>query len=152
MNCIHRAAKLTAVHLHLSLFCLHCTCDRYSSIKAFRVLISMTVAVQNSVAQTALVSVSQGRLHPRSFLPCKPASSFRSTNQRGAVRVYAQQQQQEKPGVAKFADSVGLPTEEGLFGFKPFPEVSITRMLRSLLYEAKVCGRVILCVCFCRSG
>ena len=39
----------------------------------------------------------------------------------------AQQQQQEKPAVAKFADSVGLPTEEGLFGFKPFPEVRITR-------------------------
>jgi len=38
--------------------------------------------------------------------------------------VAAQQQQQEqKPAVAKFADSVGLPTEEGLFGFKPFPEV-----------------------------
>lgn len=26
--------------------------------------------------------------------------------------------------MAKFADSVGLPTEEGLFGFKPFPEVA----------------------------
>lgn len=101
----------------------------------------MTVAVQKSVAQTALVSVSQGRLHPRSFLPCKPASRCRSTNQRGAVRVCAQQQQQEKPGVAKFADSVGLPTEEGLFGFKPFPEVWVGRLammgfLTSIVEEA----------------
>ena len=23
----------------------------------------------------------------------------------------------------QFADSIGLPTDEGLFGFKPFPEV-----------------------------
>ena len=25
----------------------------------------------------------------------------------------------------QFADSIGLPTDEGLFGFKPFPEVCI---------------------------
>ena len=60
--------------------------------------------------------------------------------QRGAVRVCAQQQQQEKPGVAKFADSVGLPTEEGLFGFKPFPEVSIISMLSLLTCEVKAYG------------
>ncbi len=26
----------------------------------------------------------------------------------------------------QFADSIGLPTSEGLFGFKPFPEVCST--------------------------
>ena len=49
------------------------------------------------------------------------------------MRVCAQQQQQEqKPEVAKIADSIGLPTEEGIFGFKPFPEVWISTHLMSL--------------------
>lgn len=33
-----------------------------------------------------------------------------------------------KPAVAKFADSIGLPTDEGLFGFKPFSEVWCGRL------------------------
>jgi len=71
------------------------------------------------------VSVSRSSTHPGSFLPCKqPRRNLQNAN-RGSVHVCAQQQQQQekKPEVAKFADSVGLPTEEGLFGFKPFPEV-----------------------------
>lgn len=39
-----------------------------------------------------------------------------------------QQQQEQKPEVAKIADSIGLPTEEGIFGFKPFPEVWVGRL------------------------
>lgn len=31
--------------------------------------------------------------------------------------------QQDKNAVAKFSDSIGLPTDEGFFGFKPFSEV-----------------------------
>lgn len=56
-----------------------------------------------------------------SILSCLPRKQTGSA--RRGVHVRAQQKQQEKPEVAKFADSVGLPTEEGLFGFKPFPEV-----------------------------
>lgn len=83
----------------------------------------MTVAMQSNVCKTGLVSVSQSRVHPRSFLPCKLHCKCRRSLIRGAVRVRAQQQTEEKPQEAKFADSIGLPTEEGLFGFKPFPEV-----------------------------
>eukprot|EP00879_Flechtneria_rotunda_P002384 GHRR01002579.1.p1 GENE.GHRR01002579.1~~GHRR01002579.1.p1 ORF type:complete len:317 (+),score=118.88 GHRR01002579.1:1383-2333(+) len=43
------------------------------------------------------------------------------------VKVHAAQLQ-EKPAVAKFADSIGLPTEEGLFGFKPFAETWCGRL------------------------
>lgn len=63
--------------------------------------------------------------HPGSIRPCLRQSTRSS---RRAVQVRAQQKQQEKPEVAKFADSVGLPTEEGLFGFKPFPEVWVGRL------------------------
>jgi hypothetical protein len=47
---------------------------------------------------------------------------------------------ENKPEIAKLADSVGLPTDEGLFGFKPFPEVWVGRLammgfLTSLLEE-----------------
>jgi len=35
---------------------------------------------------------------------------------------------EDKPEVAKFADSIGLPTDEGLFGFKPFSEVWVGRL------------------------
>jgi hypothetical protein len=42
--------------------------------------------------------------------------------------VVAAEKQQQKPEVAKFADSIGLPTDEGLFGFKPFPEVWVGRL------------------------
>lgn len=30
--------------------------------------------------------------------------------------------------LAQFADSIGLPTDEGLFGFKPFSEVWVGRL------------------------
>ena len=83
----------------------------------------MTVAVQSHVCKIGLVSVSLSRVHPNSFSPCKLHSKCRPSLNRGAVRVRAQQQTEEKPQEAKFADSIGLPTEEGLFGFKPFPEV-----------------------------
>lgn len=54
-----------------------------------------------------------------------------------AVRAAAEQ---SKPVVAKIADSIGLPTDEGIFGFKPFPEVWVGRLammgfLTSLLEE-----------------
>lgn len=53
--------------------------------------------------------------------------------------------QVEKPGVAKFADSIGLPTDEGIFGFRPFAEVWVGRLamagfLTSIIEEA-VTGR-----------
>ena len=28
----------------------------------------------------------------------------------------------------QFADSIGLPTDEGIFGFKPFPELWVGRL------------------------
>lgn len=34
----------------------------------------------------------------------------------------------DKPEIAKVADSIGLPTSEGLFGFKPFSEVWVGRL------------------------
>ena len=70
------------------------------------------------------VSVSRKSTQRACFLPCKQCRRSIAHSDRRTLRVAAQQQQQEqKPAVAKFADSVGLPTEEGLFGFKPFPEV-----------------------------
>ncbi|KAI8475645.1 MAG: hypothetical protein J3K34DRAFT_403970 [Monoraphidium minutum] len=35
---------------------------------------------------------------------------------------------EQKNGVAQFADSIGLPTEEGIFGFRPFAEVWVGRL------------------------
>lgn len=46
--------------------------------------------------------------------------------QRSVVR--AAVKEETKPEVAQFADSIGLPTDEGLFGFKPFPEVWVGRL------------------------
>lgn len=84
----------------------------------------MQSTMQSTISHAATVSAPQNRLHFRTLQPCKATSKCRPTLQRGAVRVRAQQQQQqEKPDAARFADSIGLPTEEGLFGFKPFPEV-----------------------------
>ncbi|KAF8062640.1 fbiC [Scenedesmus sp. PABB004] len=44
------------------------------------------------------------------------------------VRATANVPPAEKSGLAKFADSIGLPTDEGLFGFKPFAEVWCGRL------------------------
>lgn len=33
-----------------------------------------------------------------------------------------------KSGIAKFADAIGLPTDEGIFGFRPFSEVCYLRV------------------------
>lgn len=85
--------------------------------------VNMKVACmqQTTITQLNVVSSSRANPHPRSFLPC---SLPQRQHARRQVQIRAQQQQQQtKPEVAKFADSVGLPTEEGLFGFKPFPEV-----------------------------
>lgn len=78
---------------------------------------------QTTITQLNLVSSSRANAYPRSFLPCS-LPQRQAQRARREVQIRAQQQQQQtKPEVAKFADSVGLPTEEGLFGFKPFPEV-----------------------------
>lgn len=80
--------------------------------------------MQPEITVRSSVSVSRNSTHRGSFLPCKQCHRSIAHSDRRVLRVAAQQQQQEqKPAVAKFADSVGLPTEEGLFGFKPFPEV-----------------------------
>lgn len=50
-----------------------------------------------------------------------------SRTQRQAQRHIARAQEQ-KPDIQKFADDIGLPTDEGLFGFKPFPEVWVGRL------------------------
>ena len=79
---------------------------------------------QSTTKNLTLVSSSQIGAHPRSFLPCSlPQRHTQHARSIVQARAQQQQQQQQKPEVAKFADSVGLPTEEGLFGFKPFPEV-----------------------------
>lgn len=48
------------------------------------------------------------------------------------AQICKSQQTQEKPGVkdevVQFAESIGLPTEEGIFGFKPFAEVWVGRL------------------------
>ncbi len=83
-----------------------------------------STCMQPEITVRSSVSVSRNSTHRGSFLPCKQCRRSIAHSDRRVLRVAAQQQQQEqKPAVAKFADSVGLPTEEGLFGFKPFPEV-----------------------------
>lgn len=47
---------------------------------------------------------------------------------RGQLVVRAAASGLDKPGIAKFADSIGLPTDEGLFGFRPFAEVWVGRL------------------------
>jgi len=80
--------------------------------------------MQPEITVRSSVSVSRNSTQRASFLPCKQCRRSIAHSDRRTLRVAAQQQQQEqKPAVAKFADSVGLPTDEGLFGFKPFPEV-----------------------------
>lgn len=37
-------------------------------------------------------------------------------------------QASEKSGMASFAESIGLPVDEGLFGFRPFPELFVGRL------------------------
>ena len=104
-----------------SIECLHSLDYKFSS----SVDMPATCTMQPAACQA--VSVCRAGSHPRSFLPCNAPRSRYSVQKR-AVRVHAQQQQQqqEKPQVAQFADSIGLPTEEGLFGFKPFPEVCMS--------------------------
>lgn len=80
---------------------------------------------QSTIKNFTLVSSSRSSIHTQNLLSCSLPQRHNQYARR-KVRVRAQQQQQQqqaKPEVAKFADSVGLPTEEGLFGFKPFPEV-----------------------------
>ncbi|KAK9805502.1 hypothetical protein WJX72_001684 [[Myrmecia] bisecta] len=68
-------------------------------------------------------------LRPALFLGSRPTLAARSSPpQKRYSVVVAAQQTSEKPDVAKFADSIGLPTDEGLFGFKPFPEVWVGRL------------------------
>ena len=75
----------------------------------------------STIKNFTLVSSSRTSVHPRNLPSC---TLPQYTRRKVQVRAQQQQQQQQaKPEVAKFADSVGLPTEEGLFGFKPFPEV-----------------------------
>lgn len=103
-----------------------------------------TTCMQSTIAGTGqnLVSSSRITAHPGRFLPCRANACRARNSSRRNVHVCAQQQQQqEKPQVAKFADSVGLPTDEGLFGFKPFPEVWVGRLammgfLTSIIEEA----------------
>ena len=86
---------------------------------------NMKVAcLQSTITSPTLLPSSRSSIHPGSFLPCIHSRRHSHFVHQPTVQVRAQQAQQEKPEVAKFADSVGLPTEEGLFGFKPFPEVS----------------------------
>ncbi|DBA82995.1 TPA: hypothetical protein ACH3X1_006772 [Trebouxia sp. C0004] len=85
--------------------------------------------MQPQITVRSSVSGSRNSTQRACFLPCKQSRRSIAHSDRRALRVAAQQQQQEqKPAVAKFADSVGLPTEEGLFGFKPFPEVWVGRL------------------------
>jgi hypothetical protein len=51
--------------------------------------------------------------------------SMRVSRRANRVRVQAEQQ---KPEVAVLADNIGLPTDEGLFGFRPFAEVWTGRL------------------------
>lgn len=43
-------------------------------------------------------------------------------------RVRVQAEEGNKPGIAQLADNIGLPTDEGLFGFRPFAEVWCGRL------------------------
>lgn len=45
-----------------------------------------------------------------------------------------------KSGLASYADSIGLPTDEGVFGFKPFAEAWTGR------YEARAWRRLPACL------
>ena len=93
---------------------------------------------QSAIKHFTPVSSSQTSAHPRSFLPCSLPQRH-TQHARRTVQARAQQQQEQKPEVAKFADSVGLPTEEGLFGFKPFPEV------RQHIYRSSACPSLKRC-------
>eukprot|EP00882_Tetradesmus_deserticola_P032972 GHRQ01037623.1.p1 GENE.GHRQ01037623.1~~GHRQ01037623.1.p1 ORF type:complete len:240 (+),score=96.86 GHRQ01037623.1:104-721(+) len=63
--------------------------------------------------QTSSTKVAGARNAPRLAAPRASRAS--------SVRVSAVASA-DKPEVAKFADSIGLPTDEGLFGFRPFAE------------------------------
>ncbi|KAF6262093.1 hypothetical protein COO60DRAFT_1282853 [Scenedesmus sp. NREL 46B-D3] len=63
--------------------------------------------------QTSSAKLAGARIAPRL---AAPRASRASTVRVSAVA------STDKPEVAKFADSIGLPTEEGLFGFRPFAE------------------------------
>ncbi|EIE23215.1 hypothetical protein COCSUDRAFT_63572 [Coccomyxa subellipsoidea C-169] len=60
--------------------------------------------------------------------PLATSSSRRTSRARHAGAVLARASTDTKPEIAKVADSIGLPTDEGLFGFKPFPEVWVGRL------------------------
>lgn len=103
-------------------------CQFCSSPRHCLLAITMqSTCLQSGISARGLTSVSRNTTHPKSFSSCNRSCRSVHRIDRRIYRINAQQQQQEKPAVAKFADSVGLPTEEGLFGFKPFPEVRITR-------------------------
>lgn len=67
---------------------------------------------------------------PRSMLPAAhtPARVTYSRSARPAVSRSVVVRAEAKSPLAKYADSIGLPTDEGLFGFKPFSEVWCGRL------------------------
>lgn len=70
-----------------------------------------------------MIAAMQRTTVPRTAA-ARPALAPRArASRRTSVRVAASAQVDgNKPGIAKFADSIGLPTDEGIFGFKPFAE------------------------------
>lgn len=60
--------------------------------------------------------------------PLAAGASRRMSRARQSGIVLARASTETKPEIAKVADSIGLPTDEGLFGFKPFPEIWVGRL------------------------
>jgi hypothetical protein len=97
--------------------------------------------VSGGVSRTPVAAVSATKQTPApmrcsSFLSsAQPIARFSSRGassglprRRCAVLTVARAATESKPEIAKIADDIGLPTDEGLFGFKPFPEVWVGRL------------------------
>lgn len=61
-------------------------------------------------------------------LPIRQSARSAHSTGRRHIRVCAELETKEKPRIAQIADDAGLPTEEGIFGFKPFAEVWTGRL------------------------
>ena len=70
---------------------------------------------------------------PLSIKPCpvgpvrqqqQQQQQYRQAGNRGSSNVSAGASGKENDPVLRYAQSIGLPTEEGVLGFKPFSEVS----------------------------
>ncbi|KAK9802691.1 hypothetical protein WJX73_007227 [Symbiochloris irregularis] len=88
--------------------------------------------------RTCPLTAHSAAAHQSLLLARSAAVSVGTTRQtvRRQLRTYAVEEQKDqaqqssapKPDIAKFSDNIGLPTDEGIFGFKPFPEVWVGRL------------------------